>query len=403
MDVLVITSLLLVGYLIFTLDTHKENVPVPVLLVLIGIGLSFIPVYRDISLTGELMYDVFLPALLFLSAYQFPFQDFKRLSVWIISQATIGLFITVFALGGVIYILGSLFFDLPFLVALLIAAILTPTDPVSVISILKQSADDAELAEMVEGESLVNDGTSIVIFTVIAGMVAGNQGYSFASVTFNFLFVILFGVLLGLVFGWLLQWAVHLTHDRHYQVMLSIIVAYGSFHLAELAGASGVIAVVTAGILLSRTFERSAVERHFRESLDGFWTIIEVTLVSFLFLVIGIVSAELLLDTSWLLAFLILISYLVIRWVTVYGLSNVFPFSRPRVSPANAAILSVAGLKGVVSVVLILTLEFDPIGETVMVAAISFTVVLLSVVLQSLLIHPLTKKLSGNPDKQDLM
>ncbi|WP_069365485.1 cation:proton antiporter [Salisediminibacterium beveridgei] len=396
MDVLVVISLLLVGYLIFTLDTHKENVPVPVLLVLIGIGLSFVPVYREISLTGELMYDVFLPALLFVSAYQFPFQDFKRLSVWIISQATIGLLITVFALGGAIYLLGSLFFDLPFLVALLIAAILTPTDPVSVVSILKQSADDAELAEMVEGESLLNDGTSIVIFTLIAGMVAGEQGYSFGSVTFNFLFVILFGVLLGLVFGWLLQWAVHLTHDRHYQVMLSIIVAYGSFHLAELAGASGVIAVVTAGILLSRTFERSAVERHFRDSLDGFWTIIEVTLVSFLFLVIGIVSAELLLDTSWLLAFLILISYLLIRWVTVYGLSNVLPFSRPRVSFAHAAILSVAGLKGVVSVVLILTLEFEPIGDTAIVATISFTVVLMSVVLQSLLIHPLTKKLSDD-------
>ncbi|MCP3032281.1 sodium:proton antiporter [Halobacillus sp. A1] len=388
-----IILLLFIGYIIFTLDKKKEDIPVPPILALIGIGLFFIPYFSSIEVTENLIYHIFLPALLFTSAYRFPPSALKKNGGIIGFLATAGIMLTVLLLGAVIYALSSPFISLSFIGALVIAAMLTPTDPVSVASILKQSTGDEKMADVVEGESLINDGTSIVIFSVVTGMFLTNESFSISSFFGEFLLVSLGGIAIGLLFGWMFSKAIHFTHHREYQVMLSIVVAYGIFNLAESIHLSGVLATVFAGIMLSFEFGRTIKEDHFRESLDSFWGIVEISILSLLFLLIGIEAANHLSFDYWGLAVLIFIASLLVRFVIIAGTIQLFPMWRKEISWQESLILSWSGLKGSMSVFLILSLATQAGDKADVIISLTFAAVLLSLVVQSAGIHPLSKKL----------
>ncbi|MFG6115971.1 cation:proton antiporter [Halobacillus sp. MO56] len=388
-----IILLLFIGYLIFTIDKKQENIPVPTVLVIIGIGLSFIPYFSTIEVTKDMIYHVFLPALLFTSAYRFPPDELKKNAGIISFLATIGIMLTVALLGTAIYALSGPFVSLSFLGALIIASILTPTDPVSVVSILKKSAGDEKIADVVEGESLINDGTSIVIFTVLSGMLTQSKSFSFLSFLGEFLLVSLGGVVLGVLFGWLMSKAVHFTHNRQYQVMLSIILAYGIFNIAEHIGVSGVLATVFAGIMLSFEYGRTIKEDHFKDTLDGFWGIAELTILSLIFLLIGIQAAKFLAFGAWGFALIIFASSLLIRFIIITGTTQLLPHWRNRISWREASLISWSGLKGTMSIFLILSLQSKSSGDVGMIVSLSFAAVLISLVVQSLGVSPLSKKL----------
>ena len=168
--------LLLIGYIVFTIDKKQDNFPVPVILVILGIGLYFIPYFSSVEVTEKTIYHVFLPALLFTSAYQFPADGFKKNGGIIAFLATVGIMLTVALLGGAdICTQRTVCVHILPIGALLIAAILTPTDPVSVVSVIKSRSGDERVADVVEGESMINDGTSIVIFSALAGMFTGSK------------------------------------------------------------------------------------------------------------------------------------------------------------------------------------------------------------------------------------
>ncbi|MFG6119820.1 cation:proton antiporter [Thalassobacillus sp. B23F22_16] len=388
-----IILLLFIGYIIFTVDKKQENFPVPTILVIIGIGLSFIPYFSSIEVTKDMIYHVFLPALLFTSAYRFSPDELKKNAGIISFLATIGIMLTVTLLGAAIYALSGPFVSLSFLGALIIASILTPTDPVSVVSILKKSAGDEKIADVVEGESLINDGTSIVIFTVLSGMLTQSKTFSIVSFLGEFLLVSLGGAALGILFGWLMSKAVHFTHNRQYQVMLSIILAYGIFNIAEHIGVSGVLATVFAGIMLSFEYGRTIREDHFKDTLDGFWGIAELTILSLIFLLIGIQAAESLFFNAWGFAAIIFVLSLVIRFVIITGTTQLFPHWRQRISWREASLISWSGLKGTMSIFLILSLQSKSSGDIDMIVSLSFAAVLISLIVQSLGVSPLSKKL----------
>lgn len=393
MQTMPIIILLFIGYIIFTIDKKKEDFPVPPILALLGIGLSFIPYFSSIEVTKDLIYHILLPALLFISAYRFPPTALKRNGGMIGFLATIGIILTILLLGGAIYAAASPFVSLSFIACLLIASMLTPTDPVSVVSILEQSTGNKLMADIVEGESLINDGTSIVIFTVLSGMYLQNTQFSIGKFLSEFFMVSLGGIILGLAVGWLFSKAIHITHHKEYQVMLSIILAYGVFNAAELVGVSGVLATVFAGIMLSFEFERSIKEDHFRESLDGFWGVIEISILSLLFLLIGIVAAHHLSFDTLGLAFVIFLASLVVRIVIITGTTQLFPAWRNKITWKESILLSWSGLKGSMSVFLILSLQAKESQHTDLVISLTFAAVLLSLFVQSIGIHPLSKKL----------
>ncbi|GGM24374.1 hypothetical protein GCM10011351_07670 [Paraliobacillus quinghaiensis] len=395
MEIAQIIWLLFIGFIIFTIDKKQENFPVPTILLVLGIVLSFIPYFSTINVTADMIYHIFLPALLFISAYQFPPKDFKQNAGIILFLATIGLLLTVGLLGGSIFVLGNFFTSISFLGALIIAAILTPTDPVSVVSILKKSTGDEKVASIVEGESMLNDGTSIVVFTVLAGMLTNQQTFSPLSFVFEFLYVSIGGALLGIGFGWLMSKGVHYTHHKEYQVMLSIVLAYGIFHIAEFIGVSGVLATVASGMMLSFEYGRTIKEAHFKEALDGFWGIVELAILSLIFLVIGIEAADYLIFDGWFFAIIIFIATIMIRFILITGTKQLFSNWRSTTNWSETFLISWSGLKGTISIFLILTLHAKNTvnAEIDWIVSLSFAVVILSLIVQSLGIYPLSKKL----------
>ncbi len=385
--------LLGIGYIIFTIDKKQENFPVPVILLLMGMGLSFVPYFTTIHVSETIIYDVFLPGLLFTSAYAFSPKALRK-HAWLIGVlSTAGLVITALLLGGLIYWIGGGFFSITWIGALLAASILTPTDPVSVVSILKQSSGNADVADVVDGESMINDGTSVVLFGVLSGMYLTGQVFEIWSFLGQFLYVSIGGTALGLVIGWLCSRAVHITHHTQYQVMLSIITAYGTFHLAEHLGFSGVLATVTAGIMLSWEFDHINREDHYREALAGFWDVVEPSLLSLVFLLIGIEATQYLTSISWLLAILIFIGSVIVRFVVVAGTMQAFSGFRRVLNWKHSALISWAGIRGTMSVFLLLSLHVEAGGSGNQLLSISFAVVILSLIFQSLGIYPLMKKL----------
>ncbi|MBA2176015.1 sodium:proton antiporter [Halobacillus locisalis] len=388
--------LLFIGFLIFTLDKKQENIPVPTVLVFIGIGLSFIPYFSSIEVTEHMIYNVFLPPLLFVSAYRFSPAQLKKNIGIILFLATAGLVVTIGALGGLVYLISGPFLSISFLGALLLAAILTPTDPVSVVSILKTTTNNEEIADVVEGESLLNDGTSIVVFTFLLELYTTQQEFSLSSFLGEFAFVFAGGILLGITCGWLVSKGVHYTHNKEYQVMLSIVMAYGLFHLAEAAGVSGVLATVAGGLMLSFEYGRTNKEEHFKEALDGFWGVVEISALSLLFLLIGIAASSYLQTSIWGFAFLVFGLSIVVRVLVVSGTSSLFPSWRKHMSWRESIIISWSGLKGTMSVFLILRFQIEQAGGSSLFLSLAFATVLISLVIQSLGIYPLSKRLESH-------
>nr|WP_299741433.1 sodium:proton antiporter [uncultured Rossellomorea sp.] len=382
-----ILFLLVIGYSVYTIDKKKKNVPVPVVLLLLGIGLSFIPAFSDVTLTKDIIFEWFLPALLFISAYQFSPKALKKHAGIISLLSTIGIIITILLMSVLFYYGLHQWLSISYVEALLIATILTPTDPVSVVSILKESSSRQDIADIVEGESMINDGTSIVLFTVVAGIYFGEQTFSASLFLWEFLLVSLGGVVIGVTLGWLASKAIHFTTDSRYQIMLSIILAYGTFYIGEELGVSGVLATVSSGIVLSYEYGRTIKENHFRKDLDGFWSVIEPTILTFLFLLIGIQATQYLSFSLFGWIFFLFILSLLVRYVIIIGVVKMKKTWRKTYGWKEVFILTWSGIKGTMSVALLLGMDGQ--GPQLL-NSLTFGVILLSLIIQSVGIYPLS-------------
>jgi monovalent cation:H+ antiporter, CPA1 family len=187
--------------------------------------------------------------------------------------------------------------------------------------------------------------------------------------------------------GWLASKAIHFTTDSRYQIMLSIILAYGSFYIGEELGVSGVLATVFSGIMLSYEYGRTIKEHHFRRDLDGFWTVMEPTILTFLFLLIGIQATQYLSFSliGWI--FFLFILSLVVRYVIIIGVVKVRKTWRKKYGWKEVFILTWSGIKGTMSVALLLSIDGQ--GPQLL-HSLTFGVILFSLIIQSIGIYPLT-------------
>ncbi|MCA1059930.1 sodium:proton antiporter [Rossellomorea aquimaris] len=389
----------MIGYSVYTFDKKKKNIPVPVVLLLIGMGLSFVPAFSDVTLTKEIIFQWFLPVLLFISAYQFPTKALKKHAGIITILSTVGIVVTTVLMSLLFYYGLHPWVAITYGEALLIATILTPTDPISVVSVLKESSNRQDIADIVEGESMINDGTSIVLFTVVAGIYFGGETFSVPSFLGEFVLVSLGGVVMGITLGWLASKAIHFTIDSRYQIMLSIILAYGTFYIGEELGVSGVLATVSSGIMLSYEYGKTIKEDHFRKDLDGFWTVVEPTILTFLFLLIGIQMTRYLSFslTGWI--FFLFVLSLFVRYVIIIGVVKMKESWRTIYGWKEVFILTWSGIKGTMSVALLLGL--DDQGPFLL-HSLTFGVILLSLVIQSVGIYPFsTLFLKGENKEKD--
>ncbi|SEQ14702.1 cation:proton antiporter [Piscibacillus halophilus] len=382
---------ILVGTIIFAIDQKREYFPVPIILLLVGVALSYVPFFEQVLLTEKMIMHGFLPALLFISAYQLPLKDLKKYYGTFIALSTIGMLLTAFLLAVLIYTTVGISLSIGFVGALLIASILTPTDPVSTVNILKTSTKRDELADVVEGESLLNDGTSIVLFTVVAGIFSNQKSFHIGSFISEFLWVSIGGVLVGLIFGYILSKVIFWLNHREYQVMVSIVLAYGSFLVAEHIGVSGVLATVTSGLILSYEIDITSQKRR-PDYLNGFWENINPIVLSILFIVMGLEATDLLKISDFWAMFVIFILSLLAREAILLIMFKLLPNLHNHFKTKDVHLMTWCGIKGTMSIALLLMFKDQYSGHEDSIISLTIGAIMLSMVIQSLTIYPLSKR-----------
>ncbi|MFD2627553.1 Na+/H+ antiporter [Oceanobacillus kapialis] len=386
-----------------TAFAKKLKQPYPIALVIVGtiIGLANIPVLeplKDFITEGEVfnfvIITLFLPALLGEAALKLPFSHLNENKKPILALAFGGTFLSFLIIGfSSIWLLG---FSIP--AAFVFAALMSATDPVSVLSIFKSVGVKRRLATIIEGESLFNDGLAVVLFNISAfslityldlGLLGAGHGL------WEFVKVISLGLLIGGLLGYGFSRLTRYFDDYPLEIIFSIILFYGAFLLAESFEASGVIAVVVAALIFGNYGSKIGMSPATKLNISNFWDVVTLLANSLVFLMVGLEITRINVAEHWGLIFTAILVVLVARSFAVYG-SLLFIKNIP-VSWKH--VLNWGGLKGSLSIALALSLPRDFEGrEEILILA--FSVVLFSLVAQGLSIKPLISWLGVNKKEE---
>ncbi len=387
---------------------RRIRLPYTLALVLAGLALSFIQLeaLSDVNLTADLLMLLFLPPLLFEAAYHLPFDDLKKNGAHIAFLALAGVLITtcLTALGtfGVFNFLGLLP-EFHWSHAFLFAAVISATDPISVLALFKEVGAPKRLYQVVEGESLINDGVAVVIFAIVVAVIGLPSSHGPAAALNGIQEIIVFscvtfiktalgGILVGAGIGGLASVMTRQVDDHLIEITLTTLVAWGSFLIAEELHVSGVLSTVTAGILMGSFGKHFGMSASTRVAVQDFWQYMGFLSNSFIFLLVGLEldpGAFVMNLPAVMLAFLVVVFS---RSIIVYaGIPIVDFFSTPL--PALwRHVLVWGGLRGSLSMVLILGLPADFVGRSFLINLV-FGVVSVSLFLQGLTMGPLMKRL----------
>jgi NhaP-type Na+/H+ and K+/H+ antiporter len=273
---------LFVAVLGVAIGSRYARVPYTVGLVIVGLAIGAIPGHPQVTLTPDLIMLVFLPALLFAGAWTYPTAQLRRNWLPIALLATIGVLVSVV----VSWLVLSRIIGLPVQTALLFGAITAATDPVAVVAVFRSLRADKDLSAIVEGESLFNDATAVVAFkiTLLISVVTTHVGAAVPAI--DFLELLGGGALVGLVIGVAGLLVLRLTDDYLVEAMGTLVIAYGSYFIADRLGVSGLIAVIVAGMFLSRIGARLGSFNTTRQSVNQLWEFVAFIANSMLFLLV---------------------------------------------------------------------------------------------------------------------
>lgn len=368
-------TLLLAVALATALVARALRFPYTLALALVGLLIGVIASIPSPELSPDAVLFIFLPILLFEGAWTVEVS--KLIANWllVLLLAVPGLLIAVaIAAFGLHFGAG-----LPWLIALLIGAIISPTDPIAVIALMRQLGMSSRLRTIVEGESLFNDGMGTATFSITLALLAmslapGFTGFSGAAVAREALdaaWLFVGGILIGAITGWLVSRLLRLIEDRLIETATTFIVAYGVYLLADLVGASGILAVVVAGLILGSYGRRVGISRSSHEAVDNTWEVLGYAATSLLFLLLGVqlsrVTPSAVAIIAWATG-----GVIAGRAVIVYGLTALHnaiargvgqrrAHTRARGRPVPTPrgwnpILLLAGLRGALSIALALSL-----------------------------------------------
>ena len=391
----------IVGLLLIAAITHavtrRFKLPFAVVLVLVGIGLSSaavaypwigLPLY-NLRLSSSLILYVFLPTLIFESALSLDFHQLRENLSAVLLLAVPGLLLSTGIIGGVVWLTTSL----PLGIAMLLGAILSATDPVAVIAVFRRLGAPQRLKVLVEGESLFNDATAIVLArillgSVIAGAIARN---SLRDWSLEFFGVFLGGLVVGLGLGLLTGYILGKIDDRFFEITLTTVLAYVSFLLAErVLHVSGVMATIAAGLTLGG-WGRMKLSADVKTYFDHFWAYMAFVANALIFLMVGLrVDVSELWPPSGMLLWVI-VALLVSRAAVVYGLMPLvgrLPNSKP-VSLAYQTVMFWGGLRGAIALAIVLSLPPFEHGERLI--ALVMGAVLFTLIAQGLTVDPLMR------------
>ena len=343
---------------------------------------------------AEVVFHGMLGMLLFAGSLHVNLGDIDRQKWTILLLATIGVLLSTAIVGTAFYWAARLFgFDVPFIYALLFGALISPTDPIAVLGILRRIGVPKSLETKIAGESLFNDGTGVVLFLTLLGIAAGGQDVAATQVLALLATEIVGGVLLGLAVGLAGFYLLRGIDSYAVEILITLSMATAGYAVTEALHASAPIAVVIMGLLIGNHGRRLAMSERTRDHLFSFWELADELLNLLLFGLIGIEIIALGPSAGQLLPGLVAIPIvLAARWAAV-GLPILALRPLREFSPGAVKIMTWGGLRGGISLALALSLpQFA--GRATIVAA-TYAVVVFSILVQALTISPLARRWSA--------
>lgn len=368
-----------------------RNIPYTLLLLLVGLGLAVLDV-RLINLSPQLILFIFLPPLLFEAAWNLNWKKLKIYAVPVVLYAVFGVVICV----GSLVVGLQMFAGASLATALLVGASLSATDPVSVVALFRELGVDKQLTTVMEGESLFNDGVAVVAFNLLLGIALGLEQFDVSVTIARFLVFVGIGVSIGGLIGFGISFLTQRFDIPLVEQSLTLVSAYGTYLVAEELGGSGVIAVVTTGLILGNFGSRIGMNPRTRLVVSEFWEFLSFFINSIVFLLIGdqVRFSGLIEELDKILIAIVIM--LVARAISVFGLgalSNAVTDERMDLSLAGQTVLWWGGLRGSVSVALALSVP-TILAERQEIIAIVFGVMLFTLLVQGLTTKPLLEKLN---------
>ena len=382
-----LVALLLIAAAVAIL-ARRAGVPYTIGLVLVGLAVGLVTHVSAVSLSSDLVFYVFLPVLLFEAAFDLEARhlltDWRRVLILAVPGVLVAFALT--ALG--VHIAGGMTWAL----ALLFGALITATDPVSVVAIFRRLGAPARLTTLVDSESLFNDGTAAVLFAIVLTAVVDGTSVGAAEAVGRFAWMAGGGLAVGLALGYAASFALRALDDHLIEITLTTIVAFGSFLLGERLGMSGVVACVAAGLVVGSYGRRRSMSPVTRVTMGTVWEYAAFVANSLIFLLIG-----LRIDLGGIVehAGLVVLAFVVVvaaRAVTIYGFGAFSRLAGRGLPWSWHHVLVWGGLRGTIALALVLTVPATVPGRDTL-QVVTFGVVLLSLVGQGLTMPWLARRL----------
>jgi CPA1 family monovalent cation:H+ antiporter len=408
MDYFAIATILVVlsavfGYINVRFFKLPDTIGLMVITILFTLGVLAFSYFDDTLLEKEkefisqidfktVLLDIMLSFLLFAGALHTNFQQLKIQRKPVFVFATLGTLISTFLSGiFVFYILKLIHLDVDFIYCLLFGALISPTDPIAVLGIMKKVGAPKKLETKIVGESLFNDGVGVVIFLTIYQIAKGTTELSFTHIAELFLIEVVGGILLGLTIGWLTYKLLKSIDDYDMEVIITLAAVMGGTLVAQHLHVSAPLAMVTAGLIVGNdTVRNSSMSEITEQYVDKFWELIDILLNTILFVMIGMEILVLTYDGNYILAgFLTIPMLLFARYLSLLLPIKLYA-KKLEFVPKTNLIMTWGGLRGGISIALALSLTQTMYRDLFLV--ITYIVVVFSIIIQGLSVGSLIKK-----------
>jgi CPA1 family monovalent cation:H+ antiporter len=338
--------------------------------------------------------DIMLSFLLFAGALHTNFQQLKIQRKPIFTFATLGTITSTFLVGVfTFYLLKLVGIPVDLIYCLLFGALISPTDPIAVLGILKQAGAPKKLETKIVGESLFNDGVGVVIFLTIYQIAKGGAHVSIGHVAEMFLVEVGGGIVLGLLLGWITYRLLKSIDDYDTEVIITIAAVMGGTVLAQYLHLSAPLAMVTTGLMVGNdTVRKSAMSEVTEQYVDKFWELVDVLLNTILFVMIGMEILVLTFDGKYILAGILAIPMLLFARYLSLMLPIKFFAKKLDFIPNTNLIMTWGGLRGGISIALALSLTVEMHRDLFLV--MTYIIVVFSIIGQGLTVGKLIKKLT---------